>query len=348
MLKSIIILAKDIEIGDILDEDIYEGETLLLRSGLVITSGIKRALQNRNTIRIKKEITGFVDENLKDDSIAVLDEQVKHRIESSIVGIFDNVECADETVSLANDISNTLVNDVLQKDGVGVNLESLKISDEYTFKHSVDVAAMSIALGKRLQLTDKDLKDLGTAGILHDIGKTKIPNEILNKNGSLSDDEFKIIQNHPVLGYQLLMTSSSLSETIRRGILYHHEKYCGHGYPSGLIGEQIPLFARIISVVDVFDALVTTRPYHQAYSVNDSLEIMYTMSSSFDIKIFKEFLSMMILYPVGSIVKLSTGQSCQVIKANLGYPLRPTVKDLDSGDVYDLANDPFCLSYLII
>lgn len=350
MLKSIVLSPNDIQVGYILDEDIYEGSRFLLRKGSVITSRTKKALQHKSKIKVLVEVDDverYCDKTLHDDRLVVLDEQVRSRIFSSITGLFEDVK-STKTADLASDISQTLVNEVLNKDWVGVNLEALKISDEYTFKHSVDVAAMGITLGKHLGLAKSSLVDLGTAGVLHDIGKIEIPDSILNKNGKLTDEEFNIIKNHPVYGYQLLVTNSSVSETIRRGVLYHHEKYGGGGYPSGLVGENIPLYARILSVVDVFDALITTRPYHNAYSASDALELMYTMSSQFDVKIFKVFLSSLIVYPIGSTVNLSNGQPCQVVKSNDGYPLRPVVRSLITGDTYDLANDSACLSLMIV
>lgn len=349
MLKHLEILAKDIEVGYILDENIYDNRVLLLKQGTIITEHIKDLLKNRKSVKIIKNVIeeeNYVQEDLSDDRLVTLNESVKNRIHEDVTQLFEDV-ADNNNATLAQDISDTLVNDVLKKDGVGLNLDALKISDEYTFKHSVDVAAAGIILGKYLGLGEDSLRDIGTAGVLHDIGKIKIPKEILNKNGKLTDEEFTIIKNHPVYGYQLLADNKEISEPIRRAVLYHHEHFDGSGYPSKLKGNKIPLYARVLTVVDVFDALVTERPYHKAYGVEDTLELMYTMTAQFDIGIFQAFLKSLVVYPIGSMLELSTGTKVQVIKSNKGYPLRPVVKDIKTGEVLDLANDRNCLSLMI-
>lgn len=348
MLKHLEIAPEALEVGYILDEDVYENRVLLIRKGQVVTDHIKELLQTRKTVKIVRHVpeeSVYLEKDLSDDRIVRLNEQVKTRITEDVTKLFDDIE-SDSNASLAQNISDTIVNDVLKKDGVGLNLDELKVSDEYTFKHSVDVAAGSIILAKYLGLGADNIRDIGTAGVLHDIGKIMIPNEILNKNGKLTDKEFAVIKNHPVYGYQMLSKNQSIAEPIRRAVLYHHEKFCGGGYPSGLKGNEIPLYARVLSVIDVFDALVTERPYHKAYSVADTLEIMYTMYAQFDAEVFQAFLKSLIVYPIGSIIKLSNGVQAQVIKTNKGYPLRPVVKDIKTGEELDLSRD--YLSLMIV
>ena len=348
MLKHLEIAPDALEVGYILDEDVYENRVLLIRKGQVVTDHIKELLQTRKTVKIVRHVpeeSVYLEEDLSDDRIVRLNEQVKTRIKEDVTKLFDDIE-SDSNASLAQNISDTIVNDVLKKDGVGLNLDELKVSDEYTFKHSVDVAAGSIILAKYLGLGTDNIRDIGTAGVLHDIGKIMIPNEILNKNGKLTDKEFAVIKNHPVYGYQMLSKNQSIAEPIRRAVLYHHEKFCGGGYPSGLKGNEIPLYARVLSVIDVFDALVTERPYHKAYSVADTLEVMYTMYAQFDAEVFQAFLKSLIVYPIGSVITLSNGVQAQVIKTNKGYPLRPVVKDIKTGEELDLSRD--FLSLLIV
>ena len=348
MLKHLEIAPDALEVGYILDEDVYENRVLLIRKGQVVTDHIKELLQTRKTVKIVHHVpeeSVYLEEDLSDDRIVRLNEQVKTRITEDVTKLFDDIE-SDSNASLAQNISDTIVNDVLKKDGVGLNLDELKVSDEYTFKHSVDVAAGSIILAKYLGLGADNIRDIGTAGVLHDIGKIMIPNEILNKNGKLTDKEFAVIKNHPVYGYQMLSKNQSIAEPIRRAVLFHHEKFCGGGYPSGLKGNEIPLYARVLSVIDVFDALVTERPYHKAYSVADTLEVMYTMYAQFDAEVFQAFLKSLIVYPIGSVITLSNGVQAQVIKTNKGYPLRPVVKDIKTGEELDLSRD--YLSLLIV
>lgn len=349
MLKSIKIPAKNVEVGFILDEDIVEDNVLLLSKGMVITPHVKAALEHRKYVHVimdTVETEDYLDENLKDDSIISFSEETKAEICSRLEDLFEDAE-SSHAVEAATDIADTIVNDVVSKDGVGINLAALKVSDEYTFKHSVDVAAMAITLGKKMGLSKDRLTEIGTAGILHDIGKIKIPNEILNKNGKLTNEEFRIIKNHPVYGYSMLKDRDTVSENIRRAILHHHEKYMGGGYPANLKGDTIPLYGRILCVVDVFDALVTDRPYHKARTLVDAIEIMYTMYENFDMDILKKFFAALEPYPIGSVVELTNDVKCQIVGVNEEYPLRPYVKRLDTGETVDLATDLNYLSVMI-
>lgn len=349
MLKSVEVPISEVEEGFILDEDICEDSVLLLSRGMVITAHRKELLSRRKSVRVVKDVfepDGYLDEKLKDDCIIELSDETKQEICARLEDLYENAE-SGQAVEAAAGISDTLVNDVMGKDGVGINLAALKVSDEYTFKHSVDVAAMAITLGKNMGLSQESLTELGTAGILHDIGKVKIPNEILNKKGKLTDGEFRIIKNHPVYGYSMLKDMDVVSENVRRGILHHHERYYGGGYPSNLSGDKIPLYGRILCVVDVFDALVTDRPYHKARSLVDAIEIMYTMCDHFDIDIFKKFLTALVPYPIGSVVELTNGEKCQIIGVNEGYPLRPIIKLISNGQVIDLATNLDWLSVMI-
>ncbi len=144
-------------------------------------------------------------------------------------------------------------------EAVAVDISALKVSDEYTFKHSVDVATMSMIVAKRYGFSQQQVYEIGIAGLLHDIGKSQIPNEVLNKAGRLTDEEFTLMKQHSVFGYRILMEKNELSNDIRLGVLQHHEKINGRGYPMGVDMSKISPFARIISVADIYDALDRAR-----------------------------------------------------------------------------------------
>ncbi|MBP1933597.1 HD-GYP domain-containing protein [Ammoniphilus resinae] len=150
-------------------------------------------------------------------------------------------------------------------------LEQLKNHHYETFLHSHRVAGLSLAISKQLGCTKAEQEEIYYGGILHDIGKLKIHTEILNKPGKLTLDEWKIIQQHPLLGYQML-EGLSLSLNIREIILIHHERVNGRGYPFGLKKEQISLGALIVAVSDSFDAMTNNRPYHSLKTVSQAIE----------------------------------------------------------------------------
>ena len=218
-----------------------------------------------------------------------------------------------------------------------VNL--IKISDEYTFKHSVDVAAISMMIGREYGLSKDEIHQLGITGLLHDVGKAKIPNEILNKPGKLTKEEFEIIKNHSLYGFEILREKDSFSPIILDGVLHHHEKMNGAGYPDCQKEGEISLFSRILSVADIFDALVTRRPYKGPISGREAMEMILALGEELDNKIIQSFIESVILYPVDSIVELSNGEMAKVVENNKRYPTRPKVVEIKTGKVYDLSHD---------
>ena len=276
MLKHLEIAPDALEVGYILDEDVYENRVLLIRKGQVVTDHIKELLQTRKTVKIVRHVpeeSVYLEKDLSDDRIVRLNEQVKTRIKEDVTKLFDDIE-SDSNASLAQNISDTIVNDVLKKDGVGLNLDELKVSDEYTFKHSVDVAAGSIILAKYLGLGADNIRDIGTAGVLHDIGKSQIPIEVLNKPGKLTEDERELVNLHPEYGYEMLKDSDFISSVVRVSVLEHHENEDGSGYPNGYDKKKIYLFAKIIHICDVYEAMLSKRSYKKRLNPSDVIEYM--------------------------------------------------------------------------
>lgn len=175
-----------------------------------------------------------------------------------------------------------------------------------------------------------------------------IPNEILNKPGRLTDDEFNIMKKHSLYGYNMLKDRKDLNSSILMGVLQHHERIDGTGYPLGFDAPKICQFAKILSVADVYDALVTKRPYKDAFSQRDAVEMLMSMTNQLDIGVMRAFMSSMILYPVDSIVQLSNGEKARVVKNSEYYILRPTVVGVDSGRVYNLGDDLKCANIIIL
>jgi len=219
------------------------------------------------------------------------------------------------------------IDSVMRNPDALISLTKLRSFDEYTYTHSINVAVMAVAFGKHLGLGNAMLQPLGMSALFHDVGKALIPNSVLNKPGKLTDAEFAIIQAHPFKGYVLLHDQRALSDEILRGVVEHHEKYNGRGYPSGLVGERISLFGSIITVVDVYDALTSDRVYKKGMQPNKALSIMYGMrEQDFAPKFVEQFIKCLGIYPVGSLVRLSDQQIAVVSGSNPDRPLFPTVK----------------------
>jgi HD-GYP domain-containing protein (c-di-GMP phosphodiesterase class II) len=288
-------------------------------------------------IKISEEIKDKIDDSTVSDRAKVkLTESVKERVAEGIQYLYNDTESAGFTDTTRN-ITDDLMKAITENDAVAVDISALKVSDEYTFKHSVDVATMSMIIGKKHGLNPNEVYALGIAGLLHDVGKSKIPNEILNKATKLTDEEFAMMKQHSIFGYSILRDKADITDVIKIGVLQHHEKMNATGYPMGVSADQINLYARIISVADIYDALVTERPYKKPFSARDAIEMIMSMTEELDINVMRSFFESVILYPVGTDVQLSTGETARVVENNQKYVLRPKVIGLKSGNLYDLS-----------
>lgn len=219
------------------------------------------------------------------------------------------------------------IDSVFRNESAAAALCKLKMYDEYTYTHSINVAVLSIILGKRLGLERAQLRMLGMAGTFHDVGKAVIPDEILNKPGKLSDHEMTIMRTHPQEGYDILKTQKAVPKEVLRVALEHHERYDGSGYPRRVKGDAIHTMSRIISVVDVYDALTSKRVYKDPLPPGKVLGMMYQWRiSDFQPNIVEHFIKSLGVYPVGSFVRLSSGEHGVVTGLNPSLPLKPIVK----------------------
>jgi putative nucleotidyltransferase with HDIG domain len=196
-----------------------------------------------------------------------------------------------------------------------ISVARLKSADEYTYMHSVAVCAMMVALARRLELSDDQIRESGVAGLLHDIGKAQIPGEILSKQGRLTDKEFEIVKTHPRKGWEILQGAKGIGDAAREACLHHHEKVDGSGYPDRLLGDNISLWARMVAVCDVYDAVTTNRPYKKAWDPAEALRIMARWTKShLDESVFGAFVKSVGIYPIGSFVRLESGLMGVVIE----------------------------------
>jgi putative nucleotidyltransferase with HDIG domain len=232
-----------------------------------------------------------------------------------------------------------------------VSLLRLKTADEYTYLHSVAVCALMVALGRQLGLDQAQCRDAGLAGMLHDLGKALMPQEILNKPGKLTAEEFAVIKSHPVRGYEILRASGKFSDAVLDVCRHHHERFDGTGYPDGLSAQQIPLMARMGAVCDVYDAVTSDRPYKAGWDPAHALSQMVSWTGHFDTAVFQTFVKSVGIYPTGSLVRMRSGRLAVVLDQNpaaltkprvklffstkAGLPLAPQVMDLASATATD-------------
>ncbi len=218
-----------------------------------------------------------------------------------------------------------IIDDTIQNSDIINNLMSVSAYDESTFMHSINVMLLSLIFANSLNMNKTEIKRVALGCLLHDIGKIYIPLSIINKTEMLDINEFNIIKNHPLKGFEFLRDCTNLTSSERIACLTHHEKWDGTGYPFNKSGEEIPLYGRICCVCDVFDALTSDRAYRRGVKPNEAMEyIMGNGNMLFDYELVKIFTEAVNIYPIGTMVLLSNGFE-GIVEAIGEYNMRPSI-----------------------
>jgi HD-GYP domain-containing protein (c-di-GMP phosphodiesterase class II) len=229
-------------------------------------------------------------------------------------------------VAIAKKVVAECVDSVLHAPDALLWMTQLKRRDMYTAQHSINVSILSIALGKHLNLDIAELNNLGLCGMMHDMGKMKVPLEILNKPSKLEPAELKIMQAHPLFGRRLLMSSKDMYPGAIDVALSHHERLDGKGYPYQLSDAQITPYNRIVTIADMYDAISSDRVYQKGRSHLEAINIMTKMcGTQLDTRLTYKFIECMGIYPAGSIVELHSGEIAVVIEVNPQHKLKPKI-----------------------
>ncbi len=309
---------------------IIDGGTYLLTAGCNDLPGYKEKLKQLGIeyVYIKDEFSLDIEVTK-----AVCDE-TRREGQEIVEEIFDEISSNGKPdLKKAKKYVRDLIEEIMAKDTIMLNLLDIKTTDSYTYSHSVSVAVLSLLIGKSLKLNQNQLEKLGMGALTHDVGKGKIPEDILKKPDSLTDKEYEVIQEHPRLGYERLKEEPEITSTSLAAVLGHHENYGGNGYPRGVSGDNIHLFPRIVAVADVFDALTSDRIYRPRWTVNKAADWITSQSNKkFDPEIVKHFMRHVTLYPNGTTVKLNDGSKAVVIKQNENYPKRPIIRLLEDSE----------------
>ncbi|MDF2457813.1 MAG: putative Metal dependent phosphohydrolase [Nitrospira sp.] len=255
---------------------------------------------------------------------------IAHDVYRSAKGL---VEAAMQDVRIGRAINSdavsrlvtAMVDSILRNADALVSLSRLKSFDEYTFFHSVNTSILALALGRRLGFSPDMLHLLGSGTLLHDIGKTKIPLDILNKPGRFEPHEFEIMKQHALRGVEVLSVTTGFQEEIIRPALEHHERVDGTGYPFGRNRAELTPFGLIASVVDIYDAMTSDRCYHKGMPAHRVLQHLYTLGQDghLDSTYVQQFIQCVGVYPVGSCVLLNTGEAGIVSQLHQDQPVSP-------------------------
>jgi len=226
----------------------------------------------------------------------------------------------------ARDLVISLADQVITNPDALVWLTHLRNRDEYTATHCINVCILALSFGRDLSLDDAQLHRLGMGALLHDIGKMQVPDEVLNKPGRLTKEEFEVIMGHPSHGHAMLVDDHELDEGSLHIVLHHHERLDGNGYPNGMAGDDIPLLTRISSIVDVYDAITSDRCYHEGIAPALALENLFKWSAgNFDVSLLEKFIKCLGIYPIGSVVRLNTKAVGVVVATDADHRIKPIV-----------------------
>jgi putative nucleotidyltransferase with HDIG domain len=186
--------------------------------------------------------------------------------------------------------------------------------DGYTYTHSINTAFYAMLIAKWLKLPGKNIREVIEAGLLHDIGKAKVPERILNKPGPLTKDEYDEMKKHPVYGYSILDDEKSVSISVKKAVLSHHERLDGSGYPNGVSNDSLSLYTKILGIADVFDAITSDRIYKKRSTPFDAFSVFTSIGiRGFDMTIVNTFLNNIVSYYVGANVLLNNGYKGRIV-----------------------------------
>jgi putative nucleotidyltransferase with HDIG domain len=226
-------------------------------------------------------------------------------------------------------VVESITDSIFRNKDAFVSLSHIKNKDEYTFQHSVSVCALLVSFSRELGFANERVKEAGIGGLLHDIGKMKVPDQILNKPGPLTDAEFAIMKSHSAIGRDLLKQTTGIPEAAILITGQHHERYDGTGYPDKLKQDEISQFGQMAAITDVYDALTSDRIYHKGMEPTAALKKLFEWSKfHFNAELVQRFICLIGIYPVGSLVKLESGLLAVVVAPGVESLLRPVVRTL--------------------
>ncbi|NLV85739.1 MAG: HD-GYP domain-containing protein [Clostridiales bacterium] len=324
--KSDMVLAKDVPAPS--------GLYALLSRGQIMTPGIIAKLRLH-------EIDGvYVESEISEDVVPehLIEPHERRRILSDVRTIYNSffnkryIQLSD--LDSSKKLAEQLVDTILERDDILLDVIEIKSYDNYTYSHCLNVSMLSVLIAKQIGFSHNRLTDIALCGLMHDIGKIDIPINIINKPGPLSYEEYELIKTHPQNGLERMRKCYNISREVLSGIQCHHEKYSGGGYPYGYKGESIPLFARILAIADVYDALTSRRSYRKAWLPCEAIQYIISQSDVlFDPSLVQSFLRTVCAYPTGTIVELSDGSVAIVSKNHPENVLRPTVRLIECSDL---------------
>ncbi|HHX95411.1 MAG TPA: HD-GYP domain-containing protein [Clostridia bacterium] len=307
---------------------------ILLNAGTVINEEHVQRLKELNPADVYIFSPHFMDDPAQ---------ELYREAVSSMDDIFQEVISGNKVdVSRVKQVVNGIVEQLKINDQILVQLARLNDADSYSVSHCVNVCIYSLFIGSNLNLRNEQMQLLGLGALLHDIGKLYMPESLLRKGGKLSDREFSIIKDHPLIGYRSL-EGTDTPEEVGDIVRDHHEKCDGSGYPYGIGGEKISFLTKIVSVADIYDAVTSDRAYRPRMLPHEGMEILLANCSAgkIDPQVVKLFTRKVVTYPPGCTVRLNTGEIAKVVESKaLSWRPKVVVKKGNRVKFVDLAANP--------
>lgn len=242
-------------------------------------------------------------------------------------------------VKLVNETAEELVEQIVANEVPFAEMVRMKVSENSILEHMVDVAILSIIIGKTLEMDRLDMRYLCFGALVHDIGQLLIPKEILNKATPLTDSEYKMIKKHPQFGYDMLKNVDGINKHALKIALQHHERLDGSGYPNGTKEKEITHFSRIVAIADIYTAIIREKGYRKKMQIHEAGELLWAQAGiGLDKSLTSAFLNSVVAFPLRSTVKLNNGKIGRVIAQNGDFPVRPVL--YVDGEMVDLAENP--------
>ncbi len=313
------------------DDLVLNGLTLVAKEVALNSTMIKKILEfyPSGTINIYTSDEGPIvptSSNLRQENLIQTENTLNHFSNRMELFLTNLKKGSELDLSEVRTMSKEILNNLTDYDSILKSVTNSRHIDEYLIRHCVNVAILSSMLGKWLNFSEKDLTLLTYSAFLHDIGKTTIKQTILNKPSKLTKLEFEEIKKHSIYSYELVRTIPYLDESVGLGVLMHHERLDGSGYPLHLKEDKINVFAKIIGIVDMFDAMTSDKVYSKKQNPFVVLEIMqHDCMGLFDYNYLTTFIAQMANYYTGEMVKLSNGSVGKIIKIDTNNISRPLI-----------------------
>ncbi|MDR5588513.1 MULTISPECIES: HD-GYP domain-containing protein [Clostridium] len=352
--KLMLLKISDLKTGMVIGEDVQENNNVLLSKNVVISDKILNKLQtlyNIDEVWVYGEDSLEKAENSKKNSEREF-KKVEHKLNEiceDLHDVLDNtVELQKDSLKEIRKLISELQNVIKIPEILIDNLLFYGSENDSIYRHSLNVASISSLLGKWIGFEENKIKLLIYSALLHDIGKCKIDDKIINKSGRLNSKDLKKIKEHPVLGYKIIKKINFLDKSVSQSILLHHEREDGSGYPLGITGDKIPDFAKVIAIADVFEAINSNRCYRNKKSPFEAIQIIKEESfGKLDYNYCNIFLEHIVNYYIGREVKLNNNKIAKIVQMNINELDRPFVflenEFLDLKENKDLIIEQFIL-----